>query len=464
MATLYDEWERLALDARLALLHADDSEQEQILQALPEGFKKRLALSGLFRARDKQLRAILSTSPTTLALAGRGFGKTFVGSHWAIRKARRHPGTSIALVAETAADARDYLIETGPSSILRQSPPDFVPEYEPSKRRLTWPNGSVATSYAGDKPDQLRGFSGAFAWIDELAKYRHAAEVMEQLDYSLREGEKSEALITTTPRPIPVIRSLISDESCLVIRGSSWENKHNLSQRFQSKLQKAAKTRLGRQEIYAEILDDAPGALWSRDSFVYADEAPALTQIVVAVDPSTTKSSTSDEAGIVIAGKMGGKAYVLADLSDRLSPSEWAQVAAAAYRGDLTPVRAVPALRHLYRDYPYGPADVIVAERNQGGEMVRSTLRSAHPKAHVETVHAKRGKKLRAQPVAALYEAGDVVHVGSVPALEDQMTSWDPDARGSSPDRIDALVYAVTHLLLKDKAAGLAKGGIVEIF
>ena len=386
------------------MLDADDAARDELIGAVEDDVLGQLVQSGLFRARPKQLGAILSEDPTCLVLAGRGFGKTFIGAHWTIHRARSRPGCSIALVAETAADARDFMVENGPSSILKQSPADFVPEYEPSKRRLTWPNGSTATTYAGDRPDQVRGFSGQYAWIDELAKYRHAEEVMNQLDYTLREGDESQALITTTPRPIRIIREMVEAPDVRMIRGTSWENAANLSKRFRSKLKKAAGTRTGRQEIEGLILEDVPGALWSYDDISYAAATPDLDELVVAVDPSASKGG--DETGIVVAGRCGDEAYVLADLSGQLSPAEWALVATSIYRGDLQPLASVKGI-DVPADWTYGPADVIVAEKNQGGQMVkapfippfaalswtssgRSVARSSAPSPYRRSISAER--------------------------------------------------------------------------
>jgi len=370
-----------------------------------------------------------------------------MAAHWMIEQARQRPGGRMAVVAETAADVRDYCVE-GPSGLLNVGPPAHRPQYEPSKRRLTFPSGAVATTYSADKPGQLRGFSGEVIWWDEAAKARFAGQVKEQIEYTLREGESPELLVTTTPRPIPTIKEMIEDEDVRVVTGSSYENRINLADRFIRKLEKKEDTRLGKQEVHAQLLDQAPGALWSHGQIEHCrrEDVPDLTRIVIAVDPSA--SEDGDEAGIVIVG-LGSddNAYVLEDLSGQLAPSGWAKIAVAAYHGSLEDLEGegdVPA-GLASRPYPWPPASTIVAEKNQGGQMVETTIRSVNDKVSYEPVHAKRGKELRAQPVASAYQQ-DVFHVGTLPELEDQMTTWQP-GDSDSPDRLDALVYGVTDAL-----------------
>lgn len=341
----------------------------------------------------------------------------------------------IAIVAETAADARDVLVE-GDSGILSVHPADHRPLYEPSKRRLTWPNGAVATLYNAVEPDQLRGPQHDAAFCDELAKWRYARETWDQLQFGLRLGDDPRQIITTTPRPIPVLREIIAAPTTVTTRGSTYDNRANLAEAFiQQVITKYEGTRLGRQELNAEVLDDLPGALWTRAMFDdhRRKEAPDLRRVVVAVDPSGTggTSDDGDSIGIVVAGLgVDGRGYVLADRTCKLSPDGWGRRAVAAY--------------HEFK------ADRIVAERNFGGAMVEHVIRTVDRSASYKEVTASRGKVARAEPVAALYEQGRVSHVGAHEHLEDQCCLIGPDGYvgEGSPDRADALVWVLTELML----------------
>lgn len=363
-----------------------------------------------------------------LLLAGRGFGKTRTGAEHIRERVMSGAAKRIALVARSAADVRDVIVE-GESGILAVSPPAERPTWEPSRRRLTWPNGAIATTYSADEPDQLRGPQHDYAWADELAAWRYP-DAWDQLLFGLRLGADPRAIVTTTPRPTPIIRALVSAATTHVTRGRTRDNAANLAPGFLDAIvARFEGTRLGRQELDGEILDDNPGALWRRDGIDAARVrvAPDLRRVVVGVDPAVTASATSDETGIVVAGLgYDGRFYVLGDYSGRYSPEQWASRAVQAYR------------EHK--------ADRVVAERNQGGDLVERNLRTVDRNLPVTTVHAKRGKALRAEPVSSLYEQGRVSHVGSLAALEDQMTAWDPGGDGESPDRVDALVYALDDL------------------
>lgn len=339
------------------------------------------------------------------------------------------------------------MLVEGPSGILAISPAHERPAYEPSKRRLTWPNGAVGALYNGTEPDQLRGPEHDCALVDELAKYRHAQETWDNLQFGLRQGDRPQAMVTTTPRPIPIIRTLLKEPGVVVTRGSTFDNARNLPASFLSKLQERyVGTRIGRQELFAELLDDLPGALWSRDLLesVRIKAAPAMRRIVVAVDPSGTRGgSTSDDkgddVGIIVAGLgVDGRGYVLADETCNLSPAGWGR-------------RAVDA----YREHK---ADRIIAERNFGGAMVEHVIRTVDKTVSYREVTASRGKFARAEPVAALYEQGRVSHVGGFPKLEDQMCMLAPDGYvgDGSPDRADALVWALTDLMLTGSTYSLA--------
>lgn len=349
------------------------------------------------------------------------------------KRAMEKPGRWIALVARTPADARDYMIE-GPGGILKNVPPWEAPEYEPSKRRLTWPNGSWATIYSDDEPDQVRGFSGDTAWLDEFGKYKHPREVWDNLQFGMREASNDQprTLITMTPKPLSVIKEIEADPSTVVVTGSSYENRANLDPKwFDRTLARYEGTRLGRQEIHAEILDDTPGALWTRALIERqrVRKAPSLVRVVVAVDPAATSGEQAAETGIITAGVgVDGKGYVLSDDSLRASPHGWASQAVVAYH------------RHK--------ADRLVAETNNGGDMVIYTIGTVDATVATKKLTASRGKQARAEPVAALYEQGNVYHVGSFPDLEDQLCGWVP-GEGESPDRLDALVWAITELMLQ---------------
>lgn len=340
----------------------------------------------------------------------------------------------IALVAETSADARDVMVE-GESGVLSVHPKDFRPLYEPSKRRLTWPNGAVASLYNATEPDQLRGPQHDLGWADELAKWAYARETWDQLQFGLRLGDHPRVAITTTPRPLPLIREIMADEKTVMTRGSTLDNKTNLAGSFIRQIMiKYEGTRLGRQELDAELLDDVPGALWTRDALdlTRVKVAPEMSRVVVAIDPSGTDGDDEgDDVGIVVAGRgIDGRGYVIADGTCKLSPDGWARRAITLY--------------HLHE------ADRIVAERNFGGAMVKAVIRSADASVPYKEVTASRGKVARAEPISALYEQGRVSHVGGFTDLEDQMslmTSAGYMGEGS-PDRVDALVWALTEVML----------------
>ena len=326
------------------------------------------------------------------------------------------------------------MIEEGDSSILKISPPWFMPVYEPSKRRLTWPNGVLATTYSGEEPGQLRGPGHQKAWADELAKWKYAQESWDNLMFGLRAGASPQAVVTTTPRPIKVIKDLVADKRTAVTRGHTLDNSVNLAPDFLRYIvRKYGGTRLGKQELDGEILDDNPNALWKRDQIdaLRVKEYPDLIRVVVAVDPQGTEGDETSDTGIVGVGiaKVGGvtHGYVLADLTINGSPAKWSSAAVTGY--------------HTLK------ADRIVGEVNFGGDMVESTVRTADPLVPFKRVHASRGKVIRAEPVSALYEQGRMHHVGFFPELEDQLCEWVPGQK--SPDRLDALVWAVHELILE---------------
>jgi predicted phage terminase large subunit-like protein len=374
-----------------------------------------------------------------LLLAGRGFGKTRSGAEWVRAQAESGAASRIALVAPTARDARLVMVE-GESGLLAIAPDTMRPVFEPSKRQLTWPNGAIATLFSADEPDRLRGPQFDAAWCDELAAWRYP-QAWDMLMMALRLGTNPRVVVTTTPKPVKLVRALLASPDCAVTRGGTRDNAGNLAPGFLAAILKQYEgTRLGRQELDAELLEDMPGALWSRDAIERAriDEAPVLRRVVVAIDPAASAGEDADETGIVVAALgQDSHGYVLDDLSGRYSPHDWASRALEAYR----------ARR----------ADRIVAEVNNGGAMVEATLRVLDAGVSYKPVHASRGKLARAEPVAALYEQGRIHHVGAFPALEDQMCAFTggPLVHLASPDRVDALVWALSELMLHSAEPGL---------
>lgn len=365
-----------------------------------------------------------------LALAGRGWGKTETGAQW-VRERVKAGARSIALVAETQKDLEEVMV----ARLLAIYPPGEAPKVKYKPVRITWPNGAVALGYNGTEPNQLRGPEFDTAWIDELAKYRYARETWDMLQFAMRgTAIEPRQIITTTPRPIELIKSIVAGKEgrVHVTRGKTADNRANLAASFLERIEtRYAGTRLGRQELEAEILGDLPGALWSMasiDAYRIAT-APQMGRLVVAVDPAVTATDESDEHGIIVAGLTeDGRGALLEDASLQGSPNDWAKRAVSLYRS-------------------WG-ADGIVVEVNQGGDMVAHTLRTVDPMVNIIEVRASRGKHIRAEPIAALYEQGKICHVGSFPELENQMTQMTQHGYqgDGSPDRLDALVWAFSDL------------------
>ena len=430
----------LPLEARKAKLAAaiqagtlDDEEAQAALYAWD-----------IFWARANQLPPAGDWA-TWLLLAGRGFGKTRTIVEWARAQAALGIGPG-AIVARTAADVRDVLIE-GPAGLMACSPPWFRPTYEPSKRRLTWPNGVVAITFSAEQPDQLRGPQHAWAICDELAAWQHLADAWSNLQLGLRLGASPRAVVATTPRPVAGLRELLREPDTVATRGATFDNAVNLAAKALDYFRRRYEgTRLGRQELAGELLDDLPGALWTRAmceearrrgepwSSLAGPARELFRRIVVAVDPSGSNGADKgDDQGIVVAGEIAGTAgrpeyVILQDLTGQRSPLEWARVAAQACQD-------------------WG-ADRIIAEGNYGGEMVRATLAQAAPNAPVKLLHASQGKRQRAEPIAALYEQQRVHHARSFPALEDEFCQFTTSGYqgGASPNRADAAIWALTEL------------------
>lgn len=426
----------------------EEADSDAILSGLTPEQLEELQHDWATWARPEQLAPLVGNDGTPwntwVYLAGRGTGKTRSGVEWLRAEvcgptplaagARRR----IAIIGETSKDVRDVLIE-GESGLLAVHPKAYRPIYEPSKSRLTWPNGAIATLYNGTEPDQLRGpqFDGAL--VDELAKYRYAQETWDMLQFGLRLGTHPRAMVTTTPRPLKLLKDILADPKTAVTRGKTYDNAENLAASFLAAMRaKYEGTRLGRQELRAELLEDIPNALWRRSVI---DEhrrgpkgLPDMRRIVVAVDPAAKakenqRSDQGAETGIVTCGLgVDGRGYVLDDSTSMEGPNEWGRKAIAAYDRN--------------------SADAIVAEVNNGGDMVPFVIRSVRETIKVIVVTASRGKITRAEPISALYEQGRISHVGCFPELEDQMCAFTTtDAEDVKlKDRTDALVWGFTEL------------------
>ena len=389
-------------------------------------------------ARGNQLPPQGADWRNWLLLGGRGAGKTRAGAEWVKAMATGLWGQRaerIALVAPTFDEARLVMVE-GKSGLLAVHHDGERPDYESSKRQLTWANGSVAHVFSAEEPDSLRGPQFDAAWCDELAKWKHSEQVWDMLQFALRLGENPRAVITTTPRPIPLLKRLLADPLTVTSRSATLDNRANLAKPFlDDVLNRYGDTNLGRQELGGELIEEDPGAIFKRD-IIEARRvrvAPELRRIVVAVDPPAGFGKKSNACGIVCAGLgVDGRCYVLDDCSAQgLRPAQWAKRIVSLYHA-----RA---------------ADRVVAEINQGGAMVEQVLREVDPELSFRSVHATRGKKARAEPVAALYEQGRVSHVGGFAELEDEMCSAISEGM-KSPDRLDALVWAVSDLMLRRRA------------
>jgi phage terminase large subunit-like protein len=425
-----DDWRAWPDHIRDEFLATLTSEQ---LEHLLSGFE--------FYCHDHQLPPLLGNNgdPWTawLLIGGRGAGKTRAGAEWikSISNAPKLEGEGerrIALIGETEHETREVMIE-GVSGLLSVHARDARPQWVPSRRRLEFSNGAIAQAFSAEDPESLRGPQFSAAWADELAKWRHAEATFDMLQFGLRLGARPRQVITTTPRPTALLKRLIADPSSAVTHAPTRANAYHLSPAFiDTVVKRYDGTRLGRQELDGEIVDDRPDALWSRAMIeaCRVTAAPNLQRIVVAVDPPASASKGADACGLVAAGRAeNGICYVIADETvTGLSPAGWA-------------ARAIALWRRLQ-------ADALVVEVNQGGDMVKAVIREADSAVPVIAVRATRGKWLRAEPVAALYEQGRVKHAGVFPALEDEMCDFGLDglSSGRSPDRLDAMVWAVSHL------------------
>lgn len=367
---------------------------------------------------------------TWLLMGGRGSGKTRAGAEW-VRQLARQRISPIALVGETMTEALDIMVR-GESGLMAVHRDDERPTLW-GKNHLRWPNGAEATILTASDPDRFRGPQFAAAWCDEIGKWPHAEAAWDMLQFSLRLGDRPRQLATTTPRPTALIRRLLRDERTAVVHIATHENQAHLAPTFlDAVVARYRGTVLGRQELDGELIEDRPDALWQRAMFGRATTGPD-GRIVVAVDPPVTGHARSDACGIIVAGLLGDGALVLEDATlKQASPITWARRAVAAF--------------HAHA------ADCIVVEVNQGGDLVRQMIAQVDALVPVRTAYASRGKWVRAEPVAALYARGLVQHVEGLTALEDELCAFGPDGKadGHSPDRVDALVWALTELVLNE--------------
>lgn len=368
-----------------------------------------------------------------LVMAGRGFGKTRIGAEWVRQRIKRFPFTNI--IGATADDARDIMIE-GESGILAICPDHERPTYLPSKRRLEWPNGARTLIFTADEPERLRGKQHDGLWADELGSWRYGADAWDQAMFGLRLGADPQAVATTTPKPVKIVSDLVAQakesDEVIITRGSSYANRDNLALKFFNQIvRKYEGTRLGRQELDGELLEDVEGALWTLDRIDATrlkklPEGVSLIRVAVGVDPAASSGESSAETGIVVAGLgSDGDGYVLADYTIRGTPLVWGGAAVQAFDDWM--------------------ADHITPETNNGGEMVTTTIQVVRPTVPINPVHASRGKATRAEPISALYEQNRVHHIGTFKELEDQQTTWVPGMK--SPDRMDACVWALTDVM-----------------
>ena len=421
-----------------------DAEVAAALKQLGPEKTEELQHSWEFWARPEQLEPKGNWN-VWVALAGRGWGKTRAGAEW-VRHRIKKGDKIVHCVAPTKGDVRRVMVE-GDSGLINvcwkgdksyRGSPLGLPIWSPTNNTLTWENGAKAVFFSAEDPERLRGPQAYSAWTEELCAWRNAQETWDMLQFGLRLGRRPQVFVTTTPKTTKLIRNILDDDKTTVSTGSTYDNAANLADTFLDAVRKTYEgTRLGRQELYAEILDEASGALWNRTLLasceVDKDDVPTLNRIVVSIDPAVTANAESDMTGIVVAGvDVNGRAYVLEDHTGRYTPQQWASKAVELYR------------EHM--------ADRIVAERNQGGDMVRHTLHTEDETVPVKLVHASRGKMARAEPVSALYEQDKVRHVRGLNDLEDQMVQWEPLGSTGSPDRLDALVWAITDLSLNGYA------------
>lgn len=426
----------MPLEERIKYLSNFTDEELEVLNHTYEFWARENQLFPETKGIDYSVWAITS---------GRAWGKTFVGANYVLSFAQNNPGSLIALVGKTAADVRDVMIEVGPSSILHQAPPWFQPIYVPSKRRIEFPNGSIAICYSGDEPSQLRGPSFSAAWLDEWVHFKYAEDVWSNLNFCMRGCKDPKILITTTPLPVKILRDVLKQNGTYHTTGSTFENTSLPSSVVALFKEKWSNTRIGEQELEGRIIDDVAGAIWSRgiiDScrIPLRDVPDSFEKILISVDVATTSKKKSDKTGIVVVGILDKKAYVLEDATNKYSPTETGT--------------KICSLHDKYNKYTLNIA--IIVEKNAGNDYITSVIRLVeksldrkHPLV-IKEVHANKSKKHRALNVFSLYEQKRVFHVGFFSDLEEQMCTWTEES-SDSPDNTDALVWSLTELITDKK-------------
>lgn len=440
----------LSLAERLSAL--SEKERRATLDLLSEEEAQQLLYDWKFWARPEQLppeNHLTGQKPIWLINAGRGFGKTRSSVEWLRSRVESGKAGRIHIVATDAGDARDVIVE-GESGILLNSPSWFMPDYTPSLKRLTWPNGAQALIFSSEDPEELRGPQCDHFLADEAGKWKYPVQTWDQLMFGWRLGDEPRGCVATTPKPSPLIKSILTNPMVAITRGSTYDNMGNLSEIFINTVIKPYEgTRLGRQEIHAELLDDNPNALWLRTDIeqlrIAPNRMPRMQYIVVGVDPPASNSEDSAECGIVVCG-LGedDHGYLLGDYSTRGSPATWGRIAVNAYQ------------KHQ--------ANVIAGEVNNGGDMVEHVIKSTDKTVAFQEVRATRGKAIRAEPVSTKYEKGECHHVGTYPQLEDQMCDFNPkdeDSR-SLKDRMDAMVWAYTKCFERSRSPLIAPSGTTK--
>lgn len=432
---LASTWRHLSPEEKVKLWSNSSAEIRELIVTVWE-----------FMARESQVPPpeFHTDKPYWIILSGRGFGKTRVGAEETLNHIEKLGAKArIALVGSTASDVRDTMVEGESGIIACARRRGIEVSYEPSKRRLTFGNGGIATAFSAEKPDRLRGPQHTFAWCDELSSWEYDDETWDMMIFGLRLGECPQCIVTTTPKPRPLIKALLEHPSAIVTRGSTYDNAANLSPQFLAEIKRRYEgTRLGQQELYGDLLADNPGALWQTgliEPYRIDDEGMSplelieeldIGRIVIAIDPAVTSGEKSDMTGLMVVGKAneGDGFFVLEDATCKDTPEGWIQKACVLY--------------HKWS------ADRVIAEVNQGGDMVESLLRIHDPNVPYRGVRAVKGKRTRAEPIAALYEQGRVSHVGLFKELEEQMCEYAPDGFRGSPDRVDALVWGLHDLAI----------------